>query len=70
MGEKKRPWVNRKTCGACSVCAENCPMGCLEMEPPRFHGDISAVIRLARPEDCIGCGICGRVCPIAAITMR
>ena len=65
----KKPWVNTEACASCSVCIASCPKNCLELTPPRFHGDIRTVAALVRPEDCIGCGICMQSCPICAIDM-
>lgn len=66
----KKPQIVPVACAGCSVCVENCPKNCLEIEGPKFHGDIHTVARLisGREQDCIGCGICAKVCPIAAIT--
>ena len=65
----KKPVIDPVLCAGCSVCVENCPKDCLEIEGPKFHGDIHTVARFAegREKDCIGCGICGDVCPIEAI---
>lgn len=63
----KKPTIDETVCAGCSVCVENCPNNCLEIEAPKFHGDINTIARLMRPEDCIDCGICAGVCPIDAI---
>lgn len=68
--KKKYPAIDRKDCAGCSVCVENCPMNCLRMEAPKFHGDIHTIAELAKPEQCTGCGICARHCPIRAIAMK
>lgn len=65
----KKPVIDHDLCAGCSVCVINCPVDCLEIEAPRFHGDIHTAAVLARPKDCIGCGICVRHCPIDAITI-
>lgn len=67
--KKKYPVIDRKECAGCSVCVENCPMSCLRIEAPKFHGDIHTIAELAKPEQCTGCGICARHCPIRAIEM-
>lgn len=72
MGKTKKqmPVVNAKTCVGCSVCVENCPMNCLAIENPKFHGDIDTIAYLKNPVSCIGCGICAKVCPIESICME
>lgn len=70
MKEKKTPQIDEKTCAGCSVCVENCPVDCLMIEAPKFHGDIHTIAILAHKEACIGCGMCAKVCPIRAITMK
>ncbi|MEI3267530.1 MAG: iron-containing alcohol dehydrogenase [Frisingicoccus sp.] len=69
MKKKKMPHIHEETCAGCSVCVENCPMDCLSIEAPKFHGDIHTVAGLDDTR-CIGCGICAKVCPIEAIDMH
>ena len=66
--EWKTPEINRRTCVGCSVCVENCPMGCLEIEGAKYHGDINTAAVFTKGENCIDCRICAKVCPIDAIT--
>lgn len=68
--KRKHPVIDEKECAGCSVCVENCPMNCLRIGPPKFHGDIHTTAQLAHPERCTGCGICAKVCPIWAIEMK
>jgi len=68
--KKNRPYIDGQNCAGCSVCVENCPMECLAIEAPKFHGDIGTIAYLKTPDRCIGCGICSKVCPIEAICMR
>lgn len=70
MKEKKKPVIDKNTCAGCSVCVENCPMDCLKIEGPKFHGDIHTIAYLANENECLGCGICASVCPIYAIVMK
>lgn len=67
--KKKQPVIARTMCAGCSLCVENCPLDCLRIEAPRYHGDIHTIAYLAQPERCVGCGICARACPIRAIAM-
>ena len=66
----EKPRIRRNVCVGCSVCVENCPSGCLEIEGPKFHGDIDTVAFLSRPETCIDCKICAKVCPVDAIVFE
>lgn len=68
--EWKTPKISRRICAGCSVCVENCPKNCLEIEGPKFHGDIDTVAILVRDEDCIDCRICAKVCPVDAISFE
>lgn len=70
MSKKGKPSIDSSTCAGCSVCVENCPMDCLEIEGPKYHGDIHTIAYLAHEERCIGCGICADSCPIRAIDMK
>lgn len=67
--KKEIPRIDPEACAGCSVCVENCPMDCISIEPPKFHGDIRTIARINTAK-CIGCGICAKACPIRAIEMR
>lgn len=67
--KKKQPVIDKTACAGCSLCVENCPLDCLRIEAPKYHGDIHTIAYLAQPERCVGCGICAKACPIQAITM-
>ncbi|MEE1242814.1 iron-containing alcohol dehydrogenase [Frisingicoccus sp.] len=69
MKIKERPCIHPKNCAGCSVCVENCPMDCIRIKEPEFHGDIHTIAEVDVSK-CIGCGICAKVCPIDAIEMR
>lgn len=66
--EWKKPYI-KQSCAGCSVCVENCPKNCLEIQGPAYHGDINTKAQLKDINSCIGCGICKNVCPIDAIEM-
>lgn len=66
--EWKKPKIERSVCVGCSVCVENCPGNCLEIEGAKYHGDIDTIAVMVREKDCIGCEICKKVCPIDAIS--
>ena len=66
--EWKKPGI-MGSCAGCSVCLEACPVGCLSLSEPKFHGDIATKAVLADPEKCLGCGLCQKACPIGAIRL-
>ena len=66
MKKKKMPYINKETCAGCSVCVENCPMDCLSIEEPKFHGDIHTIACVDETK-CIGCGICEKTCTAGAV---
>ncbi len=67
--QKDKPYIDATTCAGCSVCIENCPMDCLALSRPTYHGDIHTYAYIKEDANCIGCGICAKVCPIDVITM-
>ena len=62
------PYVDRSICTGCGICVETCPMSCLEIEGPKFHGDIHTAAILTKPDECIDCRLCAKACPIDAIS--
>ena len=66
---KNKPYIDAVTCAGCSVCIENCPMDCLALTRPAYHGDIHTYAYMQDETKCISCGICAKVCPIDVITM-
>lgn len=48
-------------CVLCSVCADECPVGCIS------EGETQYVIN---QDDCITCGTCQSVCPNEAIDLK
>ncbi|MDO5440968.1 MAG: iron-containing alcohol dehydrogenase [Bacillota bacterium] len=66
---KNKPYIDSIKCAGCSVCIENCPMDCLALTGPAYHGDIHTYAYLKEEAKCIGCGICAKHCPIDVITM-
>ncbi|MBU1169978.1 MAG: 4Fe-4S dicluster domain-containing protein [Proteobacteria bacterium] len=71
-GEKKKFWkkpeFNLKTCSACGICVDACPVGCI------IYGKASKKDKTAYPElisndGCISCGFCVYECPVDAVTL-
>jgi NAD-dependent dihydropyrimidine dehydrogenase PreA subunit len=57
-----KPIIDADACTGCTICVEECPTSCLEMQ-----NDVSALVR---PDECTGCGTCEEICPVSAITME
>ena len=68
--EWPKPEITLKTCMACGICIDACPVGCLAMsELPRNKG-VDAFPYVKDAKACIGCGLCSRACPVDAIVMQ
>ena len=65
----KKPVVDTKLCDGCGICAEECPVYCLEIVPGE-ENPLHSISVLKDPEVCHGCGVCERHCPIGAIKMK
>jgi formate hydrogenlyase subunit 6/NADH:ubiquinone oxidoreductase subunit I len=67
--EWPKPEITLKTCVACGICIDACPVGCLAMsEQPREKG-VDPFPYLKDAKACISCGFCCRDCPVDAIVM-
>ena len=51
-------YVIERECSGCGMCAEMCPVACIEERTPPF------VIDAKR---CVSCGVCADACPIKVI---
>jgi alcohol dehydrogenase class IV/Pyruvate/2-oxoacid:ferredoxin oxidoreductase delta subunit len=65
-----KPEINIELCNACTICANDCTPGALQISLPKFKGDIKVHVELAQPQKCLGCGICEQHCPFGAISMK
>ena len=68
MKERKKPIFNRKLCVSCSICAQSCPVSCIELCELGSGSDRNLYPQLIG--DCLGCGTCQRSCPIGAVSME
>lgn len=66
---KDKPYIDAISCVGCSLCIENCPVDCLALSEPKYHGDTHTYAYAKYPQKCISCGICAKHCPIDVITM-
>jgi NAD-dependent dihydropyrimidine dehydrogenase PreA subunit len=56
-------------CTGCSVCAEDCPFGAIEMVP-RTDGGRYETIAVINPNLCTGCGLCVGSCATGGVEMQ
>ena len=67
-----RPVVDSTKCGACGLCARNCPEPCIEIrEITEDHKKTKPIAKHAviDYDFCKGCGLCAVTCPRKAIKM-
>jgi len=64
---KPLPVFDRKTCMACKMCVDVCPVSCIGVEESGRDGDPHGYPFLADPEACTRCGWCADDCPVAAV---
>ncbi len=68
MAVRKRPVFDNKLCVSCNICAQACPVSCIELKETGGDGDNNLYPGLYG--DCLGCGMCSRSCPMGAIAME
>lgn len=70
--EKKKDWkkpvFSTKTCMACGICVDACPVGCIVFGLPSKK-DKTAYPELINTGACLSCGFCARECPVEAIEL-
>lgn len=54
--------INQEKCKKCQICAKNCPIGAITVEP---GADGKKVVTIT--DMCVECNVCRRVCPFGAI---
>jgi electron transport complex protein RnfB len=65
-----KPEIDLKTCMACAICIDTCPVGCLSLMTLPAKKGADAYPYLKDAKACIGCGFCSRECPVDAIVMQ
>ena len=67
----KHPEFIYSSCVSCGICAQACPVSCIDMGHARKQGKyMKPCPTLADLSACIGCGMCERSCPMDAIAMK
>lgn len=56
-------------CTGCTVCAEECPFGAIEMQP-RTDGGRYEMIAVINPDLCTACGLCVGVCATDGVELQ
>jgi NAD-dependent dihydropyrimidine dehydrogenase PreA subunit len=58
-----------ENCTGCTVCAEDCPFGAIEMQP-RTDGGRYELIAVINPNLCTGCGLCVGSCATGGVELQ
>jgi Pyruvate/2-oxoacid:ferredoxin oxidoreductase delta subunit len=67
---EKIPVFDYDICMACNICADLCPITCIEMLKMGIGSLRKVYPVLSSPDTCTGCSICKNACPVEAITME
>lgn len=57
--------INQEKCKKCQICAKNCPIGAIAVEPGADGKKVVSITNM-----CVECNVCRRVCPFGAIDGR
>lgn len=68
MAQRKKPVFDYKLCVSCGICAQACPVSCIELCESGEGRDKNLYPKLIA--DCLGCGTCQRSCPLGAVAME
>ena len=66
---KQHPVFEYKDCVSCGVCAQACPLSCIDMQRVQKQGKYKKPCPELTDPACTGCGLCQRACPMDAISM-
>jgi formate hydrogenlyase subunit 6/NADH:ubiquinone oxidoreductase subunit I len=66
---KKRPVFEYRTCMACGICEQTCPLSCIAMNKTDVDAYKKAYPILFVETRCTGCSLCQKACPVDAIKM-
>ena len=61
-GERDMLKINQEKCKKCQICAKNCPIGAIAVEPGADGKKVVSITNM-----CVECNVCRRVCPFGAI---
>ena len=66
---KEKPRFDRELCIACTMCANLCPTGAIDLEIRNSNHGFRRFPVLNDPKKCVGCKACEQECPSGAIGM-
>ena len=67
---KEKPQFDRELCIACTMCADICPTGAIDLEIRNSMHGFRRFPVLADENKCISCKSCETDCPSGAISMK
>ncbi len=69
MKTATKPEFNRKTCMACRICVDACPVSCIDTAKRGTAKDPHGYPFLTDETACISCRYCEEACPVEAVVM-
>lgn len=67
--QKTAPRFDVERCIACTMCADICPTGAIDLEIRNSAHGFRRFPVIKDKKKCIGCGACDEECPSGAISM-
>ncbi len=67
--QKTAPRFDREICIACTMCADICPTGAIDLEIRNSARGFRRFPVIRDEKKCTGCGACEAECPSGAIAM-
>jgi formate hydrogenlyase subunit 6/NADH:ubiquinone oxidoreductase subunit I len=62
------PVFDHKTCMACKICVDACPVSCIATAATGTAKDPHGYPLITDAGACIHCGQCAEACPVGAVT--
>ncbi len=69
METEPKPAFNRKTCMACRICVDVCPVSCIDTASTGADKDPHGYPFLTDEAACTSCRQCEEACPVEAVAM-
>ncbi|MGI6072222.1 MAG: 4Fe-4S binding protein [Lachnospiraceae bacterium] len=67
---KPKPIFDYENCVSCGVCAQSCPLSCIELSLMRKQGKYTNLFpEISDIDKCISCSMCANDCPMGCIEM-